>query len=328
MPAMIAAGVFALIAYLVGNRVFADYLQLHAVPGANELAVFLAAFIFSIVGVVALGVSDYGPAGYMVLFASSLAVLAWVVVSFMLYIDVLSRIGQVAHTIAIVEDAAWKALHDHARHPLSGARAVHGAPEGASPVFATRTGHVQFVDVEKLQSLAEEHGMQVHVAARSGDLVHPSAAVAWLKPDAAKAEAAMDKALVNAVREAFLVGPERTIEQDAGYGLIVLADARIQMTAYVHPFHLRHRGQTLLAGLEVGGVVDFAGDLDGATRAPAACAAAARATSTSPAVSAQCFPASSSGARGRCHSGLGAACPRGTNCAVRRQDRTRRSASI
>src|SRR5690606_22110039 len=75
----------------------------------KSVAVFLAAFISSIVGVVALGVSNYGPAGYMVLFASSLAVLAWVVVSFMLYIDVLSRIGQVAHTIAIVEGAAWKA---------------------------------------------------------------------------------------------------------------------------------------------------------------------------------------------------------------------------
>ena len=45
VPTMIAAGVFALIAYLVGNRIFADYLQLHAVPGANELAVFCAALI-------------------------------------------------------------------------------------------------------------------------------------------------------------------------------------------------------------------------------------------------------------------------------------------
>ncbi len=45
VPVMIAAAVFTLIAYLVGNRVFADYLQLHAVPGANELAVFCAALI-------------------------------------------------------------------------------------------------------------------------------------------------------------------------------------------------------------------------------------------------------------------------------------------
>jgi phospho-N-acetylmuramoyl-pentapeptide-transferase len=45
VPTMIAAGVFALIAYLVGNRVLAEYLQLHAIPGANELAVFLSALI-------------------------------------------------------------------------------------------------------------------------------------------------------------------------------------------------------------------------------------------------------------------------------------------
>jgi phospho-N-acetylmuramoyl-pentapeptide-transferase len=45
VPVMIAAGVFALIAYLVGNRVFADYLQVHFVPGTGELAVFLSALI-------------------------------------------------------------------------------------------------------------------------------------------------------------------------------------------------------------------------------------------------------------------------------------------
>jgi phospho-N-acetylmuramoyl-pentapeptide-transferase len=45
VPAMIAAGCFALISYLAGNRVFADYLQIHHVPGAGELAVFCSALI-------------------------------------------------------------------------------------------------------------------------------------------------------------------------------------------------------------------------------------------------------------------------------------------
>ncbi len=45
VPTIIAAGVFALIAYMVGNRVFADYLQLNAVPGAGELTVFLSALV-------------------------------------------------------------------------------------------------------------------------------------------------------------------------------------------------------------------------------------------------------------------------------------------
>ena len=45
VPVMIAAGVFAMIAYLVGNAVFANYLQIHMVPGAGELTVFLGALI-------------------------------------------------------------------------------------------------------------------------------------------------------------------------------------------------------------------------------------------------------------------------------------------
>ena len=43
VPVMIAAGVFALISYLVGNAVFSSYLQLHYVPGSGELAVFCGA---------------------------------------------------------------------------------------------------------------------------------------------------------------------------------------------------------------------------------------------------------------------------------------------
>jgi phospho-N-acetylmuramoyl-pentapeptide-transferase len=45
VPIMIASGCFALIAYLVGNAVFAEYLQIHGVPGAGELTVFCAALI-------------------------------------------------------------------------------------------------------------------------------------------------------------------------------------------------------------------------------------------------------------------------------------------
>ena len=50
VPTIIAAAVFALISYLVGNRVFADYLQLHHVPGVGEMGVFLAALIGSGLG--------------------------------------------------------------------------------------------------------------------------------------------------------------------------------------------------------------------------------------------------------------------------------------
>lgn len=45
VPVMIAAGTFGLIAYLVGNAVFSNYLQLHFVLGTGELAVFCGAVL-------------------------------------------------------------------------------------------------------------------------------------------------------------------------------------------------------------------------------------------------------------------------------------------
>ena len=45
VPVMIASASFALIAYLVGNRIFADYLQIHFVPRVGELAIFCTALV-------------------------------------------------------------------------------------------------------------------------------------------------------------------------------------------------------------------------------------------------------------------------------------------
>jgi phospho-N-acetylmuramoyl-pentapeptide-transferase len=45
VPVMIAAATFGLIAYLSGNAVFANYLQIHFVPGTGELAVICGAVI-------------------------------------------------------------------------------------------------------------------------------------------------------------------------------------------------------------------------------------------------------------------------------------------
>jgi phospho-N-acetylmuramoyl-pentapeptide-transferase len=50
VPVMIAAGVFALIAYLAGNSVFSGYLQINYVPGSGELSVFCGSVIGSGLG--------------------------------------------------------------------------------------------------------------------------------------------------------------------------------------------------------------------------------------------------------------------------------------
>ncbi|MCG8544164.1 MAG: phospho-N-acetylmuramoyl-pentapeptide-transferase, partial [Alphaproteobacteria bacterium] len=50
VPVMIAAACFGFIAYLVGNAVYSEYLQLHHVAGTGELAVFCGAMVGASLG--------------------------------------------------------------------------------------------------------------------------------------------------------------------------------------------------------------------------------------------------------------------------------------
>jgi phospho-N-acetylmuramoyl-pentapeptide-transferase len=50
VPIMIVAACFCLIAYLVGNQIFANYLQLNFVPGSGELAILCGALVGASLG--------------------------------------------------------------------------------------------------------------------------------------------------------------------------------------------------------------------------------------------------------------------------------------
>jgi phospho-N-acetylmuramoyl-pentapeptide-transferase len=50
VPVMIAAAALGLIAYLVGNFLFANYLQVHFVPGVGEVGIYCAAVVGSCLG--------------------------------------------------------------------------------------------------------------------------------------------------------------------------------------------------------------------------------------------------------------------------------------
>ena len=81
--------------------------------------------------------------GRLALFVCALGVLAWVVVACMSYIDVISRIGRVSHTIQTAEDAAGRALQRYRRCPRSAPRRVRSrsgcwhAPPAPTPTRPT-----------------------------------------------------------------------------------------------------------------------------------------------------------------------------------------------
>lgn len=183
----------------------------------NSLSTFVGAFVFSMVGIIALSTGYYKEQGRTILFLGTLIVIAIVVVTLMRWIAHLADFGRMADVIDRVEKAASDSMSAYAASPTLGAQRLERIPASARPVWAEDVGYVVHIDVAALNRTAAKHDAQVYVASspgRSADALHPLLYVAGQ----------MDDDAVSALRGAFRIASHRDYEQDPRLGIIALSE--------------------------------------------------------------------------------------------------------
>lgn len=230
---IIATTMLAVATFAVGSMLsaYATATQT-ATPRAFELVVaddqsktalssFVGAFIFAVVGLVALDTGLYERGGRFALFLMTAAVFAWVILTFVRWVDGIARLGRMGATIDKLEAAAGEALAERRRRPHLGGVAPETLGRGpGAGVEAGDIGYVLSVDMEALQSAAEACDAVIRVEAPPGTFLHPGrpAATVLCRPGAP------DEALRRRISDAFLLGPQRTFAEDPRFGLVVLAE--------------------------------------------------------------------------------------------------------
>ena len=179
----------------------------------TAIASFISAFIYSIVAQTALGLGYYGPTGRFILFVSTLAVLAYLVVTLIKWVHTLASLGRMGNTIDKIERATLAAMQRYRQSPTMGA--VLASPAGAqlAPsaqlVAADGVGYVRSIDMASLQHLADKHKLPLHILVRPGAHVMPGTPLVWF---------AADRAAADAVRHAVVLGHARSFDQDPRFG--------------------------------------------------------------------------------------------------------------
>lgn len=186
----------------------------------NALSIFMGAFIFTIVSLVALKNDFYQRGGNFTLFVLTIAVLAWVVLTFVRWVDWIARLGRIGTTIEKVEAATRRALEARRLRPaLGGEPARVGETEGRA-VYTTEIGYLQHVNLEALQGCAKAQDLRITLAAVPGTFVAPGRAIAYV--DAGESgESEIDTAPIVAE---FEVGSKRVYDVDPRFGLIALSE--------------------------------------------------------------------------------------------------------
>jgi uncharacterized membrane protein len=185
----------------------------------NVLATFLGAFLFGLVGQIALRAQVYNASGKVVVFLFTVVVIGLVVVALIHWISHLMQFGRMDDTLDRVERAASNALRQRLANPFLGGQApVAAPPERSILIPSPATGYVQHIDMQSLQTCAEKLDARLYVHRLPGAFATvgtPLLSVA--APPVEDIDAA-------ALSRAFTIGTRRTFEDDPRFGLIVLTE--------------------------------------------------------------------------------------------------------
>lgn len=182
----------------------------------NALSVFLGAFIFSVVALIALLNDYFGEAGRFCLFLLTVAVFAIVIASFVRWMDRIARLGRMGTIIAKVETATARALERARQCPTLGGVPLTGEPQG-TPLYSRQTGYVQRVQMAELQALAERYDCRLMLMARPGTF-------ACADQPLIQVQGQLHSDLATAVEETFVIEGYRTFDDDPRFGLVVLSE--------------------------------------------------------------------------------------------------------
>ncbi len=186
----------------------------------NALSMFIGAFIYSIVALVALMNNYFLKEGLFTLFVVTLIVFILVITTFVKWVDSIARLGRMSSTIKKVEDATNKAMLKLIEAPTLQALTISEVSIIGQEVYAATVGYIQYIDLAKIQEWAEKNEARVTIVALPGKFVTTCEPLAYVT----SANTALNQLAHQAIIDAFQIGRERLFDFDPRFGLIVLSE--------------------------------------------------------------------------------------------------------
>ena len=185
----------------------------------NVLASFIGAFLFSLLGLIALNAKLYNSSGRIILFLVTLAVVVLVIAALIRWIDHLMSFGRMGDTLDRVEKVAAAALNKRLAGPYMGGRPYSGMlPAECFEVPSAQTGYIQHIDMGALQSCAEAMEAKIYLEVMTGSFAAERGVLLMVDGPMP------NEAQIATLQGAFSIGKERLFDDDPRFGLIVLSE--------------------------------------------------------------------------------------------------------
>ena len=183
----------------------------------SVLATFTGGFVYSLSAIILFRARLYPPGAAFVVFVMTVLVVALIVIAILRWIDHLSDLGSMDHTLRLIETRTRNSLQARKDTPsLGGCCDTSEPPADARPIAAAESGFVRFVDMPALNARAEEAGVTIHLTRLPGEFVLRGRPLAM-------AQGGGEDFCTEATGLSD-IGDVRSFEQDPAFGLTLLAE--------------------------------------------------------------------------------------------------------
>lgn len=187
----------------------------------STLAAFLAAFIYAVVSITALSALDFGAPGRFMLFVGFVLLVGWVLMSFLRWVDRVSRLGKLGDTLEHISEGAHIAFSDPDTVRFLGGRSRHDStpPTDGALLYSDRFGYIEHLDMKGLQALAESMDGEIWFDIRPGILMIKNAPIGVIKSDKKPDDDQIAKLL-----KCIITNNDRNYKTDPRFAMILFAE--------------------------------------------------------------------------------------------------------
>jgi uncharacterized membrane protein len=211
-----------------GHRLIVNFMR----DTSNQvvLGTFVATFLYCLL--VLLAVSSGARSGFVpsisivmsvVLALASAGVLIFFIHHAAEIIQAKSVIAMVNHDLHTLIHRVFPPESDGYSSPNPSGNSLENFESGGSPIAAANNGYLQAVDRDNLLKLAAEHGLILYSQYQLGKFVFQGSPLVLVWP-----EEKLDDHLAQKIRNSFILGDQRTYEQDVEFALDQLVEIAVR----------------------------------------------------------------------------------------------------
>lgn len=128
------------------------------------------------------------------------------------------------HAVNRIFPEQYESGHDQVREPVNRNYEIPTTCDReACPIIAVKSGYLQALDDVELMRIAVENDLLIHLGYRPGNFITRGSILVTVWPGEK-----VDAALAKSIKEFFIVGPERTLEQDVEFAISQMVEVAVR----------------------------------------------------------------------------------------------------